>query len=195
MKLYSYQENALLAINSDPSHSQLISMPTGTGKTITFLACAKEKNKKTLILVHRKELLQQTYEKSRKVGYSDEDIALITSENKAEPRKLNIAMVPTLIRNLDKYSPDCIEMVIIDEAHHATANSYREILKHFKVFEEEKLLLGFTATPLRGDSQCLSSVFFPIHIKSLFPKLHKTAIFAPFMVLKWNSIKTWKISK
>jgi len=79
MKLYSYQENALLAINSDPSHSQLISMPTGTGKTITFLAVAKEKNKKTLILVHRKELLQQTYEKAKKIGFIEEEITLITS--------------------------------------------------------------------------------------------------------------------
>ena len=184
MKLYSYQENALLAINSDPSHSQLISMPTGTGKTITFLAVAKEKNKKTLILVHRKELLQQTYEKAKKIGFIEEEITLITSENKMDPRKLNIAMVPTLIRNLDKYSPECIEMVIIDEAHHATANSYREILKHFKVFEEEKLLLGFTATPLRGDKQCLSEIFFSHSYKITLSEATQNGYICPVYGIK-----------
>lgn len=159
MELYSYQQNCLIAVENDPSHSQLISMPTGTGKTITFLSIAKFKNKKTLILVHRRELLNQTYDKAIKLGFKDEDISLITSEDKGEFKHLTIAMVPTLIRNLDNYNPDFIEMIIIDEAHHATANSYREIIKHFKIFEEEKILLGFTATPLRGDKAHLGSLF------------------------------------
>lgn len=159
MKLYSYQENALLAIDSDPSNSQLISMPTGTGKTITFLSCAMRKNKKCLILVHRNELLQQTYEKAKIVGYRDDEISLITSDEKQPSRRLTIAMVPTLIRNLSLYSPDDIQMMIIDEAHHATALSYRKILDYFRVVEDKKLLLGFTATPLRGDKACLGSIF------------------------------------
>ncbi len=159
MKLFSYQEAALLAIFSDPSRSQLISMPTGTGKTITFLAVAKEKNLKTLILVHRKELLDQTYDKAQKMGFNVSDISLITSENKMELRRLNIAMVPTLIRNLPLYAADDIEMIIVDEAHHATARSYRKIFQHFEVVEKDKWILGFTATPLRGDASSLSDIF------------------------------------
>jgi superfamily II DNA or RNA helicase len=62
MKLYSYQEKVLESVLSDPSHAQLISMPTGTGKTITFLNIAKHLDKRCLILVHREELLNQTYE-------------------------------------------------------------------------------------------------------------------------------------
>ena len=60
MKLYDYQINAINTCLNNSSHSQLISMPTGTGKTITFLSLAKAINKKTLILVHREELLRQT---------------------------------------------------------------------------------------------------------------------------------------
>lgn len=134
-------------------------MPTGTGKTITFLSCAKRKAKKCLILVHRNELLEQTYEKAKLIGYQENEIALICSEDKQELKTLSIAMVPTLIRNLTKYSSDDIEMVIIDEAHHATAASYQKVLSHFDVMEKKKLLLGFTATPLRGDGECLGKIF------------------------------------
>jgi superfamily II DNA or RNA helicase len=134
-------------------------MPTGTGKTITFLSAAKAKNLKCLILVHRQELLSQTVEKAILCGYSEGEVSTITSEKKQQLNKLTIAMVPTLIRNLDTYEPEQVEMIIIDEAHHATADSYRKILNHFKVFEEKKILLGFTATPLRGDKKQLSEIF------------------------------------
>lgn len=46
MKLYPYQQQVIEACKNDSSHSQLISMPTGTGKTITFLSLAKEIKKK-----------------------------------------------------------------------------------------------------------------------------------------------------
>ncbi len=159
MKLYKYQERVLEAIKNDQNHSQLISMPTGTGKTITFLHAIKEINKTCLILVHRNELLQQTLEKAILIGWNRSDISLIYGEEKDEIKKLTIAMVPTLTRNLNKYKPESIEMIVIDEAHHATANSYRNILDYFKIFEERKLLLGFTATPLRGDKDSLSTIF------------------------------------
>lgn len=159
MKLYSYQEQALDAIASDPEHSQLISMPTGTGKTITFLHAAKRLNKNCLIIVHREELLKQTYEKAKLCGFKEEEISLICADKKEELSKLNIAMVQTLSRNLSRYNSDDIEVLIIDEAHHATARSYKDVIEHFKIFEEKKYLIGFTATPLRGDGAALSSIF------------------------------------
>jgi superfamily II DNA or RNA helicase len=159
MKLYSYQENAIDAIFSDPSHSQLISMPTGTGKTITFLSAAKRKDKNCLIIVHREELLHQTYEKSKLCGFKEDEISIISSTKKETLSKINISMIQTLCRNLEKYKPEDIEMVIIDEAHHATSASYLKVLEYFKIFSEKKILLGFTATPLRGDKAQLSSIF------------------------------------
>lgn len=159
MQLYPYQENVLLSIESDPCHSQLISMPTGTGKTITFLSCIKNKNKKTLVLVHREELLNQTYEKAQAVGFLPTSISVINSLEKQPLNFLNIAMVQTLSRNLDKYDPDLIEMVVVDEAHHCKAKSYLDVLNHFEVFDKKKILLGFTATPLRGDKKELGDIF------------------------------------
>lgn len=159
MKLYSYQEKAVEAILSDPSNTQLISMPTGTGKTITFLNAAKHIGKKCLILVHREELLVQTYDKAKLCGFNEEDISLICANKKEDFKQLNIAMVQTLSRNLSKYESKDIEMIIVDEAHHSTAVSYRTLFDHFQIFDKKKLLLGFTATPLRGDKACLSSIY------------------------------------
>jgi len=56
MNLYSYQQKCIEAILTSPCRRQLISMPTGTGKTITFLGATRELKKQTLILVHRQEL-------------------------------------------------------------------------------------------------------------------------------------------
>jgi superfamily II DNA or RNA helicase len=159
LKLYSYQENALNAIDSDPSFSQLISMPTGTGKTVTFLSAIQRKKKKSLVLVHRQELLDQTYEKAKALGFSEEEISTIDSEHKGPIKALTIAMVPTLVKNVEKYSPDSVEMCVVDEAHHAVADSYQKIFEYFQIFEKGKTLLGFTATPLRGDRQQLSPLF------------------------------------
>ena len=159
MKLYPYQEKVLECIETDPSHSQLISMPTGTGKTVTFLNLAKNKEKRCLILVHREELLNQTYDKAKLCGIEEKDLAVVKSNKKEDLKKFNIAMVQTLSKNLERYIPDDIEMIIVDEAHHATAASYRKIFDFFKIFQEKKILIGFTATPLRGDKNCLSSIF------------------------------------
>lgn len=134
-------------------------MPTGTGKTITFLSAAKQINKRCLILVHREELLNQTYEKALSCGFEENQIAIISAETKQNMNVLNIAMIQSLARNLNKYTADDIEMMVVDEAHHSTADSYRKIFDHFQIFEKKKILLGFTATPLRGDKACLSSIY------------------------------------
>lgn len=105
-------------------------------------------------------MLNQTYEKAKLCGYSEQDIALVNAEKKEELKILNIAMVQSLNRNLDKYDPDSIECIIVDEAHHATAPSYKNIFKHFQIFEKCKNIYGFTATPLRGDKNLLSTIFF-----------------------------------
>lgn len=159
IELYEYQKRVIECCKIDPNHSQLISMPTGTGKTITFLNLAKECCKKTLIIVHREELLNQTYEKAKLCGFKEEDISVVCANSKPDLKLLNIAMVQTLARNLEKYDSSLIELMIVDEAHHATASSYRKIFDHFRIFEEKKMIVGFTATPLRGDSQLLSSIF------------------------------------
>jgi superfamily II DNA or RNA helicase len=184
MKLYPYQENVIEATELDLSHSQLISMPTGTGKTITFLALAKKLNKRCLILVHREELLNQTYEKAKFCGIEEQEISVVKAGSKEEIRKYTIAMVQTLARNLERYKAEDVECIIVDEAHHATAQSYRNIFDHFKIFDEKKLIFGFTATPLRGDKGCLSSIFHSHSFKMTLSEATKMGFICPVYGLR-----------
>lgn len=192
IQLYEYQKNVLNACKNDSSHSQLISMPTGTGKTITFLSLAKEYNKKTLIIVHREELLKQTYEKAKLCGFKEEEISLVNSEKKEKFNLLNIAMVQSLNRNIDKYLPEDIEMIIVDEAHHATANSYLNIFKYFRIFEEKKLIFGFTATPLRGDKDHLGNIFLSHSFKMTLSEATQLGYIVPVQGIRIEIDKSLK---
>ncbi len=66
-----------------------------------------------------------------------------------------IASIMSLTHRLDKFKPEEFDIIIIDEAHHAAATSYKKIIDYFK----PRLLLGFTATPNRGDNVRLDDVF------------------------------------
>lgn len=66
-----------------------------------------------------------------------------------------IASIMSLTHRLDKFKSEEFDMIIIDEAHHAAATSYKKIINYFK----PRLLLGFTATPNRGDNVRLDDVF------------------------------------
>ena len=65
------------------------------------------------------------------------------------------ASVQTLVRRLEHFSPSEFDMIITDEAHHASATTYRKIYNHF----HPRLHVGFTATPNRGDRVRLDTVF------------------------------------
>ena len=72
--------------------------------------------------------------------------------------------MPTLARNsarLARFQPDEFSIIVVDEAHHAVAPSYRRIFDHFGLFKPgvPRYLIGFTATPRRGDKQGLGEVF------------------------------------
>ncbi len=65
------------------------------------------------------------------------------------------ASVQSMVQNLDEFKPDDFGYIIIDEAHHGTADSYRKILGHFK----PKFTLGLTATPDRTDGENILELF------------------------------------
>lgn len=192
IELFDYQKKVIEYVENDLTHSQLISMPTGTGKTITFLSLAKKINKKTLIIVHREELLIQTYDKAKLCGYEENEISIINADKKDKLNKLNIAMVQSLNKNLDRYFKDDIELIIVDEAHHALAPSYRNIFTHFKVFEEKKLIFGFTATPLRGDKEQLSEIFFSHSFKMTLSEATQMGYIVPVHGLRIEMQKSLK---
>lgn len=128
-------------------------LPTGGGKTVAFnyiAANATARGNRVLILVHRVELLRQTAAKLREIGIQPGLVNPKYSPNPAA--KVQVASVQTLVRRLDKVPWDA-DLIIIDEAHHATASTWRKILEHFP----RARVLGVTATPCRSDGSGLGA--------------------------------------
>jgi ATP-dependent helicase IRC3 len=145
----------------------LVSLPTGTGKTVIFAQFPHyfRMKKRLLVLAHREELLEQARQK-----FHDADPNLRVEIEQAGKRasaecKVVIASVPTIGRagsaRLAALDPQDFYLIVVDEAHHAVAKSYRAIFEHFQVLAPDtpRMLVGFTATPRRGDQQGLGEVF------------------------------------
>ena len=133
--------------------SIMLQMPTGTGKTRLFVSIVKDfhlwgaSNKravKVLLLAHRKELIDQISENvSKKYGLAH---GLIVSNGLEERRfPVQVGSVPTLSRRLERWSNKEFDIIIIDEAHHVKAESYRKIIDQYPAAR----ILGVTATPYR----------------------------------------------
>lgn len=134
-------------------------LPTGAGKTVLFTSIAQDfinRGEVVWVLVHRKELIDQTGEKARKHNI---DYSVIQADYTYRVfSRYQIASVPTLVRRLDKfmdYKRIQPNLIICDEAHHSTADSYRAI---YKAFPEAKIL-GVTATPIRTNGQGFHDLF------------------------------------
>lgn len=141
-----------------------VSLATGGGKTVIFCNLIKQlaalgKCDRALVLVHRRELVQQAAATAR--NFMPESRILIemgksvVCEQEPEAPALVIASVQSLVRRLEKYRPDSFDLIIIDEAHHAVANSYLRVLEHFN---RNVPMVGFSATFERADNKALSTV-------------------------------------
>jgi superfamily II DNA or RNA helicase len=163
MKLRPYQEEALTSINSfiqNDVKRQLVVLPTGAGKTVIFTHLPQyiDNALPMLILAHREELLTQAKEK---LEWSNPDLTVEIEQADKHAGQVDvvIASVPTLGRDssdrIKKFSPEYFKTIVVDEAHHAAAPSYRRILDYFN----SSLTLGVTATPQRSDNTRLTDVF------------------------------------
>ena len=140
---------------------QLISIPTGCGKTICFGLVAEALRTRTLILAHREELLYQAREKIHYV-YPDADVGLLkASERGGLNNEICIASIQTAVRHTEELSQRGYKLLVCDEAHHAASESYMRVFNElgFMSGSPEKLLLGVTATAFRGDKLELADVF------------------------------------
>lgn len=133
--------------------SVMLQMPTGTGKTRLFVSIARDifdygasikKAFKVLILAHRKELIEQISDHlGNKYRLAH---GLIISQNIEQKKySMQVGSVPTLNRRLERWEDKNFDVIIIDEAHHVKAKSYKKIIDMFP----KAKILGVTATPYR----------------------------------------------
>ena len=163
IRLRPYQTEAVAAVEHALARGvrrQLVSMPTGSGKTIIFVDLIRRRPGRALVLAHRDELISQAVGKCRVVD-PDGDIGIVQAERDEVSAQTVVGSVQTLVRSnrLARLIPD-FHTVIVDEGHHATAPSYRTILEHVRAFANDgPLLVGWTATPKRSDGHALGDVF------------------------------------
>ena len=140
---------------------QLISLPTGTGKTLTFGLVAKALQVPTLILAHREELLYQAEQKIKLIWPEADTGILKAGIHEGLHRNICIASVQTAVRHIPELILRGYKLIVCDEAHHAPSASYTKIFNSlgFMAGDTNKLLLGVTATAFRGDDKGLGEVF------------------------------------
>lgn len=161
--LRPYQARALaqlLACRDRGLSRVLTVMPTGTGKTTLFSALIgthhEESNTSTLVLAHRRELLDQAY---RRIGLQNHhlDVAI---EGAGRSLRGDAQVVVGSIQSLGRPTSTRLSgfepgLIIIDEAHHAAATTYQQAMKRFRCYEEGVFTVGVTATPHRMDNRQL----------------------------------------
>lgn len=161
MQLRPYQQTAIANVREAyrQGHKRvLVVMPTGTGKTVLFAEIARLAKGPVLVLAHRQELVEQA--RAKIAAWCQDVVAVEMAHRRDFTRpdgsraKITVASIQTLRQRLQYVPQDAFKIVIVDEAHHATADSYRAVLEHFPAW-----LLGVTATPDRSDRVPLGEVF------------------------------------
>ena len=136
-------------IESGEKRALLISA-TGTGKTYASAFAMRELGyKRVLFLVHRGQLARQTKKSYQKILDKNISMGLVGAGCSEYEADYVFATVQTLNRDehLHKYNPEAFECIILDEAHHSSADTYQKVMNYFK----PKLWLGMTATPDKRD--------------------------------------------
>ena len=146
-KLRTKQKDAVKALRQHDIG--VLSATTAFGKTVIAAKMTAVRKRSTLILVHRKQLLEQWRERlATFLSVSVDDIGQIGGGKKKPNGRLDIALLQSLYRNGEVYQGVSeYGHIIVDECHHISAFSFEQILKQAKA----KYVLGLTATPIRKD--------------------------------------------
>jgi len=169
MRLRPYQSKAIdqtfIAWQSEPSVLGVAA--TGLGKTIVLASILAKHPGRTMVVAHREELIFQAADKIKKVTGLEPDIEM--AEIRAAEFGLHgkarvvISTIQTQIagRNggrMTRFDPNEFSLLVIDEAHHAVASTYRRVIEHYRT-NPALQVLGVTATPDRADEEALGKVF------------------------------------
>lgn len=186
LKLHRYQEEAVQACKDALAAGRTrigVSLPTGSGKTIVFLTLLSRIKppahnptaKGALVIVNNIELVRQTVGQARRL-FPEWTIAIDQGPNR--PASTNVDLIVATPQTLSKperlsaYDPHMLKAIVVDEAHHAAAPSFRAILSkyHPEIAPPSDVplvpapcppvpIIGFTATWMRLDGLGLGTVF------------------------------------
>jgi superfamily II DNA or RNA helicase len=184
---FSFQDDAIKNVCrdflTDPVSKNLLVIPTGGGKTITAIRIINElikkgffeENKHAIWVTHRKQLKQQVENEIKKDKWANK-----FNWDKKLYSTLKIYMKDEASKISTKKEFEQIKLIIIDEAHHSAANTYKPF------FNRNIGILGLTATPTRNDDSKLEfeKVSFEITFSELVKR--KVIIKPQFRQIKTN---------
>jgi DNA repair protein RadD len=161
-ELWDYQQQVIADFEREVAaghRSVLMVSPTASGKTVMFCEIIRRNAaqlKSVLVIAHRREIITQTSEKLTANGIRHGIILAGTSPRPLE--RVQVASIDTLrVRALSSTAMSLppADLMVIDEAHHAVARTYRKLIDAYP----DAIVLGATATPCRGDGRGLGGVF------------------------------------
>lgn len=168
-KLRDYQLRACAEIWKawkDDMRRAAVVLPTGAGKTVTFvelirqwLADLANHGGRVVVLVHREELAQQTVDKIHAM-MPDVTVGVVKADRDETDASIVVCSAQTLARVGRVERIANVGLVVVDECHHYAAKTWRAVLERFGCFEDDgPVTVGFTATLSRGDGRGLGSVW------------------------------------
>ena len=152
IKANKVQENILSNLSQfrqQGKEKAIVISATGTGKT--YLSAFDVKNfnpERMLFIAHREELLDNGINTFRRL-FPYKKMGKLSANEKSFDSSFLFATVQSLGKNLQEFKKTHFDYIIIDEFHHAAADTYKNILSYF----QSKFLLGLTATPERMDGK------------------------------------------
>ncbi len=148
-QLHDYQERAVETVIAKLDQRPILVSPTGSGKTTIATEIVERLGRRTLWLAHRKELIDQAAERLAAHGLR---AGIVMAGYQSDPdAHVQVASVQTLVR---RNKPPA-GLVVVDECHHAAAETYQKILSDYT----DAALVGLTATPFRLDGRGLGDLF------------------------------------
>ncbi|KAF1992559.1 P-loop containing nucleoside triphosphate hydrolase protein [Aulographum hederae CBS 113979] len=172
IQLRPYQEECIQAVLTNLAEGKKrlgLSLPTGAGKTVVFTRLIDRiqpptpKATQTLILSHRKELVEQAAHHCRNAYPSKTIEVEMASTLASGAADITVGSIASLLSRdrIEKFVPDRFKLIIIDEAHHAVSQQYLKALEYFKLRPpeaESPALVAVSATLSRFDGVALSAV-------------------------------------
>ena len=149
LELKEHQKVALNALRTMRANRETIALlyhATGTGKTVTAVMDARSCGGRVLFLAHTQELVNQATETFRKL-WSSVTVGRYMETIKQPNAHVVCGSIQSVALHLDQFKDNDFDYLIVDEAHHASADTYQKVLAYFK----PSFTLGLTATPERTD--------------------------------------------
>lgn len=157
LELKEHQKAALKALEEMRDNSESIALlyhATGTGKTTTAVLDAKRCGGRVLFIAHTQELVDQAAKRFREL-WTNTTVGRYCDAIKQPKAHVVCGSVQSVALHLDAFQDDDFDYLIVDEAHHAAADTYQKVLSYFK----PAFTLGLTATPERADDKSILDIF------------------------------------